>query len=248
VTAAAPAVRWVTGFLDTARESAEAAETFWSRVTGYRLSASRGDRDEFATLLPPSGDPHLKVQRVVQTPPGALHVDLHTDDVRGLAERAEELGASASYLDLGYVVCGSPGGMTFCVVGHPGAVRAEPATWPGGRSMVDQVCLDVPPSRWDAECAFWADLTGWAVTDHPRYAEFRRMAVPDEVVLGLLLQRLDDEQPVVTGHLDLASDDRTAEAARHVALGAREIGRYDSWIALEDPAGRSYCITGRTPR
>ena len=107
-----PTVRWITAFLDTARESAEVSETFWSRVTGYHVSPSRGERDEFATLLPPSGDAHLKVQRVVQTPPGGLHIDLHTDDVRALAHRAEDLGASASYLDLGYVVCGSPGGMT----------------------------------------------------------------------------------------------------------------------------------------
>jgi hypothetical protein len=97
------AVRWLTAFLDTAEESSEAAETFWSRATGYHLSPRRGDREEFASLLPPSGDPHLKVQRVVQTPPGGLHLDLHTDDVRGLAARAEELGASASYLDAGYV-------------------------------------------------------------------------------------------------------------------------------------------------
>lgn len=248
MSADAPAVRWVTAFLDTARESAEVAETFWSRITGYHLSPSRGERDEFATLLPSSGDAHLKVQRVVQTPPGGLHVDLHTDDVRGLAHRAEDLGASASYLDLGYVVCGSPGGMTFCVVGHPGAVRTGPATWPGGRSMVDEVCLDVPPSRWDEETAFWAGLTGWTVTGVDTFAEYRRLAAPDGLALGLLLQRLDDEQPVVTGHLDLACDDMTAEAARHVALGAREVRRTGRWITLEDPAGRPYCVTRRTPR
>jgi hypothetical protein len=248
MSADAPAVRWVTAFLDTARESAAVSETFWSRVTGYHLSPSRGERDEFATLLPPSGDAHLRVQRVVQTPPGALHVDLHTDDVRGLAHRAEDLGASASYLDLGYVVCGSPGGMTFCVVGHPSAVRTQPATWPAGRSMVDEVCLDVPPSRWDGELAFWAALTGWAVTDVGAFAAYRRLAAPGDLALGLLLQRLDDEQPVTTGHLDLASDDMAAEAARHVALGAREVRRTDRWITLEDPVGRPYCVTGRSPR
>lgn len=242
------AVRWVTAFLDTAEESSDAAESFWSQVSGYRLSTRRGPREEFATLQPPTGDAHLKVQRVFQTPPGALHVDLHTDDVRGLAERAEELGATASYLDAGYVVCGSPGGMTFCVVGHPGASRTEPTTWPGGRSMVDQVCLDIPPSRWEDECAFWADLTGWAVSDHDTFAEFRRAAVPDGLALGLLLQRLDDEQPVVTGHLDVASDDLSAEVARHDALGATEVRRNDTWVTLTDPTGRAYCITRRRPR
>ncbi len=33
-------IRWVTAFLDTAEESAEEVETFWSRVTGHVLSAA----------------------------------------------------------------------------------------------------------------------------------------------------------------------------------------------------------------
>ena len=234
-------VRWVTAFLDTAEERADDAEVFWSRVTGYRVSPRRGRRDEFATLLPPDGDPFLKVQRVVQSPPGGLHLDLHTADVASLAERAEELGATASYLEEGYVVCGSPGGMTFCVVGHPAERRPEPAAWPGGRSLVDQVCLDIPPSRWDSEVAFWEALTGW---ERGRQSgEFGRLVRPEGQPLMFLLQRLDDEQPGVTAHLDLGSDDADAEAARHVALGATEVRRADGWITLLDPSGRAYCVT-----
>ena len=240
-------VRWVTAFLDTAEEAAEEAESFWSRVTGYLVSPRRGDRQEFATLLPPSGDAHLKLQRVVQSAPGGLHVDLHTDDVRGLAAHAESLGATASYLDLGYVVCGSPGGMTFCLVGHPGAERAGPATWPGGRSIADQVCLDIPPRAWDDECAFWQALTGWELTDEDPTDEFRRLTRPDGMSMQFLLQRLDDEQEVVTGHLDLASDDADAEVRRHVVLGARETYRGRGWVAMADPTGRAYCVTRRKP-
>lgn len=234
-------VRWVTAFLDTAEERADEAEVFWSRVTGYRVSPRRGRRDEFATLEPPEGDAFLKVQRVVQSPPGGLHLDLHTDDVAGLAQHAEELGATASYLEEGYVVCGSPGGMTFCVVGHPGSRRPGPAAWPGGRSLVDQVCLDIPPSRWDSEVAFWEQLTGW---ERGRQSgEFGRLVRPEGQPLMFLLQRLDDEQPGVTAHLDLGSDDAEAEAARHVALGATQVRATDGWITLLDPAARPYCVT-----
>ena len=236
-------VRWVTAFLDTAREQAGPVEAFWCAVTGYRLSPRRGRRDEFATLLPADGDPHLKVQTVVQTPPGGLHVDLHTDDVRSLAERAEDLGASTSYHEDGFVVCGSPGGMTFCVVGHPGARSAAPAHWPEGRSMVDQVCLDIPPSRWDDECRFWADLTGWALTDENPEDEFRRLQRPPGLAIQVLLQRLDDEQSVVVGHLDLGADNYLAEAERHLGLGAGEVRRTSEWVTLRDPAGRTYCVT-----
>ena len=236
-------VRWVTAFLDTAQEQAEQVESFWSRVTGYRLSPRRGEREEFASLLPADGDPQLKVQTVVQTPPGGLHVDLHTDDVPALAGRAQGLGASADDLDAGYVVCRSPGGMTFCVVDHPASRAATPASWPSGRSMVDQVCLDIPPSRWEGECRFWADLTGWELVDVDPQDEFRRLRRPDGMAIQLLLQRLDDEQSGVVGHLDLGSDDYLAEADRHLALGATEVRRTPHWVTLRDPSGRLYCVT-----
>jgi hypothetical protein len=236
-------VRWVTAFLDTAHEHAERTESFWSRVTGYRLSQRRGVREEFASLVPADGDPHLKVQTVVQSSSGGLHLDLHTDDVSGLAATAEALGASVGSLTDGFIVCGSPGGMTFCVVDHPGSRAATPATWPSGRSMVDQVCLDIPPSRWEEECRFWADLTGWGLVDRNPEDEFRRLARPAGLAIQLLLQRLDDEQPVVTGHLDLGSDDYLAEADRHLALGATEVRRTPHWVTLGDPSGRLYCVT-----
>jgi len=236
-------VRWLTALLDTAEEQAEVAESFWSRVTGYHPSARRGARGEFASLLPADGDPHLKVQTVVQSSPGGLHLDVHADDVRGLAAHAEELGATASYLDDGYVVCGSPGGMTFCVVDHPASRPAAPATWPGGRSKVDQVCLDIPPSQWEPECRFWADLTGWELVDQDPDDEFRRLRRPENLSIQLLLQRLDDEQSVVTGHLDLGTDDYLAEAERHLVLGATEVRRTPHWVTLLDPTGRAYCVT-----
>ena len=236
-------VRWLTLFVDTAEEHAEVAESFWSRVTGYHLSPRRGPRDEFASLLPADADPHLKVQRVVQSAPGGVHLDVHADDVRQLAARAEELGASASYLDEGYVVCGSPGGMTFCVVDHPASRAASPATWPGGRSMVDQLCLDVPPSQWESECRFWSDLTGWELVDEDPDDEFRRLRRPEGLPVQLLLQRLEDEQSVVTGHLDLGADDYLAETERHLVLGATEVRRTPHWVVLLDPTGRTYCVT-----
>jgi hypothetical protein len=236
-------VRWVTAFLDTAQEQAEQVESFWSGVTGYRLSPRRGARGEFASLLPADGDPHLKVQAVGEPTAGGLHVDLHTDDVAALAARAEQLGASADPLDAGYVVCASPGGLPFCVVDHPGSRAAAPTRWPGGRSMVDQVSVDIPPSRWDPECRFWADLTGWELVDEDPLDEFRRLRRPDGLAIQLLLQRLDEEQPAVVGHLDLGSDDYLAETDRHLALGATEVRRTPGWVTLRDPSGRLYCVT-----
>ncbi len=239
-------IGWVTAFLDSPPETERASEEFWLAVTGCRPSPPRGPRHEFTTLLPPVGDAFLKVQRIVQSIPGGMHLDLHTDDVRGLADRVDELGGTTSHHVLGYVVCGSPGGLTFCLVGHPGRRRPPPQEWPGGRSLVDQVCLDIPPSRFDEECAFWAALTGWAWAD-TGHSEFRRLVRPEPVPFRFLLQRLDDEQQTVTAHLDLACDDPHAETARHEALGAETVRHYDDWTVLRDPAGRRYCNTGRRP-
>ena len=40
-------------------------------MTGYSLSARRAERDEFASLLPTDGVPHLKVQTVVKPSPAS---------------------------------------------------------------------------------------------------------------------------------------------------------------------------------
>jgi hypothetical protein len=239
-------ISWVTAMLDSPPETARASEEFWLAVTGTRASPRRGPRDEFTTLLPAEGDPVIKVQQVIQSVPGAMHLDVHTDDVRGLADRVDALGGSTSHHVLGYVICGSPGGLTFCLVGHPGRRPPPPQAWSGGRSLVDQVCLDIPPRHFDEECAFWAALTGWDWAD-TGHGEFRRLVRPESIPFRFLLQRLDDEQQTVTAHLDLACDDPDAESARHEALGAETVRPYDEWTVMRDPAGRVYCNTGRTP-
>jgi len=54
------------------------AAAFWCAATGTTLSARRGVREEFATLLAPSGDAYLKVQEVGDA--GGVHIDLSVLD------------------------------------------------------------------------------------------------------------------------------------------------------------------------
>ncbi|WP_166133517.1 VOC family protein [Nocardioides ochotonae] len=245
---------WATAFLDLAPGAAERVLPFWCAVTGYALSPWRGERAEFATLLPPDGaDDHLCVQRLgrLDTAAARLHLDLTVaapgEDVGPAAVRAVALGARVQARpEDDFVVLSSPGGFVFCLVRHPGARPAVPATWPGGhRSVVDQVCLDVPLDLWDAESAFWAALTGWEL--HESDPEFRHLVRPAGFPLRLLLQLLDDPAPAVRAHLDLATDDRAAEVARHEALGARVLATREQWTVLADPGATAYCITDRTP-
>lgn len=237
---------WMSAFLDLAPDAFEDAVEFWRGVTGYGLSAPRGDHDEFATLVPPHGDDHLRVQRLGQGP-NRIHLDLHVADPQRAAGRATDLGATVVD-DRGYVVMASPGGFTFCFVTHPAGTPAGPADWGDGlRSAVDQVCLDIAADRWEQETDFWQAVTGWELRVSRDRSEFRRLIRPADQPLQILLQRLDEPTGATRAHLDIATTDRGRETVRHVALGAEVVDRRAWWTVLHDPAGSAYCLTDRTP-
>jgi hypothetical protein len=245
-------VRWVWTFLDLPEDGCDELVEFWRAVTRTTVSPWRGDRQQFATLLPAQGDPWVKVQRVGG--PGGLHVALDVDVALDQArDRALSLGADvlAEVLDdtgaLEVVVCRSPGGFVFCLTRWSPSARAGRQVREGPPSLLDQVCLDIPRDRYAAEAGFWSALTGWRVqeVDSP---EFERLEWQRGLPVRFLLQRLDEESGPVRGHVDLACADQDAEVARHVGLGATEVGPGDGWVVLRDPAGREYCCTGRDPR
>ncbi len=243
----------MTAFLDLPPDVHEVGTRFWCAVTAYAVSPPRGEHAEFTTLLPPVGDPFLKIQRTSggSGSPG-LHLDLHVTSAADSAARAEGLGAQVVHRsDHGYVVLRSPGGFVFCFVHEVLHERPWPTRWPQEHeSVVDQVCLDIPSDRYEAECAFWSGLTGWPVRGSVSRPEFRHLVRPDGIPIRLLLQRLGSSADgPVTGHLDLACDDRPTEVARHVTLGATVVADHGGgWTTLRDPAGALYCITDRDPR
>ncbi|MBL7497875.1 VOC family protein [Frankia sp. CNm7] len=230
---------WLTAFLDFPPADFERGVAFWRAVTATSLSAPRGETEQFATLVPGDGDAFLRVQRLGEGP-ARVHLDVH---------RAGQ----------DFEVCRSPGGFLFCEVGAGENARPRPVTWPavpggprgdlggpGHSSLVDQVCLDIPADRYETECAFWGELTGWPVRAGSR-PEFRYLERPAGVPLRLLLQRLDEPTGPVRAHLDLATTDRSAETERHVALGAAVVGHGPRWTVLRDPVGTRYCVTDRSP-
>lgn len=240
-------IRWVWAFLDTPEEVAPSAWEFWSAVTGCRLSAGRGERGQFATLLPQRGAAWVKVQAVVRG--AGVHLDLDVDDPPAAALVALGLGArERSRYDNGdVVVVQSPGGLGFCLTRwQPAEAGGQRQDRAGHRVLLDQVCLDIPPTRYAGELAFWSKLTGWAVRGNAR-PEFHRLRRPAGIPLQLLLQRLDAGEGAVTGHPDLAAVDRRSEVARQVGLGAEEVGPGHGWTIMRDPAGQLYCITDRRP-
>ena len=234
--ASPPAVRWLTVFVDRPAATFDAAAAFWLAATGATASPRRGEHGEFFTAVPPDGDAYVRLQRI-DDGPGGLHLDVHVEDLRAAADHAVSLGAT-EVADLGdVVVMSSPAGLAWCVVAHDGesAVPA-PTTLPdGSRTRFTQVCVDVAPDRFDAECAFWSDLTGWAPRARAR-AEYRGLEVPTGQPLRLLFQRQDEASP----------DHDVERAPGHLLLGRRCRRRAPS--PARRRAGGRVPVVDRDPR
>jgi hypothetical protein len=236
--------RWLSAFIDLPSVPFAAACSFWQEVTKSTLSAARGATGEFATLIPEKGDAFLRVQHLDSGPAGC-HLDIHVDDVAMAGEMARSTGATA----LRPPAFSSPGGFLFCIVPHRGeAHRPPPAEWPDGqRSLVDQMCIDIPHHLFDNEAVFWATLTGWERRSGSR-PEFEYLVRPPEIPLRLLLQCLDEDSPgQCRAHLDLACDNVISEQRRHELLGATAVRAMPNWVTMRAPEGAEYCITRRDP-
>jgi hypothetical protein len=234
-------------FVDVPPTSLDASVAFWAEVSGSALGQAVGDDGEFLPLKQEGADACLWLQRTREGGP-ACHPDLYVEDVEAVAAEADELGACVAMRMDGLVVLESPGGLPFCLVRYRGQHRRpQPAGPKDARCLVDQVCIDIPSGRFDEEGHFWASLTGWEHTDPNPDDEFARLTRPDGIPYGVLLQRLDDEQPAVSAHLDLSCDDRDAVSGWHESLGAKVVERAEHWTVLRDPVGLVYCNTDRLP-
>ncbi|MFI5683985.1 VOC family protein [Streptomyces sp. NPDC051636] len=236
-------IRWTYAFVDRPAEHLARARDFWTAVTGTGLSGPRGESGEFVTLIPEAGtDACVKAQGVASGDGGA-HIDLCAEDVAALVKSARELGADVVAEHDGWAVLRSPAGQLFCAVPWHGESVRPPVV---AGSRLDQVCLDVPPSAYEAESAFWAELTGWELLTGS-LPEFRVLRPPPGLPVRVLLQRLGEERPA-SAHLDVACADIPASRARHEALGASFVADGTHWTVMRDPAGGVYCLTGRDPQ
>ncbi|SDU71573.1 VOC family protein [Gordonia westfalica] len=251
-------VRWLSAFLDFPAEEFGSEVTFWRAISGSTVSPPRGEHREFASLEPFFGDPHLRVQRVDEGP-GGVHLDIHADDPPAAAEEAVGLGATLIHDAGTHLVLSSPAGFVFCLVPWEGeAKRSRPIRWPGDAiSIIDQLCIDIPASAFDAEVEFWTNLTGWPPKSPGSRPELVALRRDPSITVGILLQHRQsgpdddsarDGSAPATGHLDLATNSVPDEVARHEGWGARAIDHYPHWTTMVDPMGRPYCITSRNPR
>ncbi|SCD36487.1 hypothetical protein GA0115246_100811, partial [Streptomyces sp. SolWspMP-sol7th] len=142
----------------------------------------------------------------------------------------------------GLVVLRSPAGLGFCVV-HDDGLNVPPPSFGGAR--LDQVTLDIGPSAYDEEVAFWTRMTGWEAepTNQPEYQHLRTAR---DFPFRILAQRLAaDREP--GAHIDFATADREAARARHELAGATYVREGAEWHVMRDTAGIEYCLTDRSP-
>lgn len=230
-------ITWLYLFIDVSLPSWADARAFWSAATGWRESPTRGENDQFLTLLPDRGDPWVKLQ-AIDGPP-RIHLDLDATERKAPVERSVALGAAHAWRFDDVEVMRSPGGLLFChTLGVAGRALAR-----GGPRLLDQVCLDIPSAAWDDEIEFWRQLTGRDLVRGSR-PEFARLEGPGP---RILLQRLDEPDGPVRGHPDFAVADRAAETGRHERLGAEVLDRREHWTVLRAPGGQVYCLTDRDP-
>ncbi|WP_375478968.1 VOC family protein [uncultured Jatrophihabitans sp.] len=246
--AAALDVRWISLCADVPAPFFDRDLEFWSQVSGWPAGDPAGDRAPSTPVQPIEGTTYLRLQRT-DDDAGGWHLDLSVPDLEVATAGAAERGAAVVRATSGLVTMTTPAGQPFCLTASAGSPTRPAATrWPGGqRSLVDQVCLDLPAADYDRDADFWAEVAGWPRTD-AKLPEFERLRVPDQLPVKVLLQRLGPDDAHVRAHADLACDDRATEVERHVGLGASVAGDFAHWTSMRDPAGLSYCITDRQPQ
>ena len=86
---------------------------------------------------------------------------------------------------------------------------------------------------------FWSQALGYACTPEEGSADKYADLHTPEGQLDILVQKVEHSSRV---HLDIETDNKEAEVARLVELGAREVERFPRWIVMEAPTGHRFCV------
>lgn len=229
---------WLRLVIDVPREHWQTSLDFWSAATGWTVLSPRGEGGQGTTLAPVTGLGWVRIQAIDGG--GRLHLDLDSADGAAAQDRSTSLGARLVCTHEGASVMRSPGRLCFRHTSEPrGRIdRSDPLR------VLDQVCIDIPANLWDAETAFWRDLTGRELTKGGQ-PEFSFLG--EDGALRVLLQRLDETGGDVRAHPDFAVGDRATDTRRHEAIGAEVLAVMPWWTVLRAPDGHVYCLTEREP-
>ena len=108
------------------------------------------------------------------------------------------------------------------------------------RSRIGIVLID-HAAQHDAALAFWSGVTGVTPTHEEENAPYS--AIGPIGSLNLEVQRLGEGTPARI-HLDIESDNPSAEIDRLIALGATVVAREQDFAVMNDPGGLVFCVVG----
>jgi len=109
------------------------------------------------------------------------------------------------------------------------------------RSRLSTILIDVDTENAADTARFWSAALGVPAQAVPDEAQFTSLpgAIPD---LVLAVQAIEDTPRY---HLDIETDNVTAETARLIQLGAVEVSRWLECRTLRAPGGQLICVIPR---
>lgn len=108
------------------------------------------------------------------------------------------------------------------------------------RSRINGILIDCNVDDIAAAASFWAEALGRPIDpDHPgTRGNYVMLETPADEI-SVQIQRVDHDSRV---HLDIETDDISAEVARLEKLGATVHERKERWVVMRAPSGQRFCV------
>ena len=107
-------------------------------------------------------------------------------------------------------------------------------------SRLCAILIDCKTANIDEAAYFWGEALGRPIdAKHPgsRGNYLMLETPPDEPIVQI--QRVDHESRV---HIDIETDDISAEVVRLERLGAKVVDRLERWVVMQAPTGQRFCV------
>jgi len=111
------------------------------------------------------------------------------------------------------------------------------------RSRLCGFIIDCQDAALDEAAGFWSAALGMPAREFAgeEGTKYRQLVDPQDE-LHVEVQIVRHESRV---HLDIETDDIEAEVARLEGLGARRVGRVQTWCVMQAPTGQRFCVVRR---
>lgn len=108
------------------------------------------------------------------------------------------------------------------------------------RSRLKGIIIDCNSDDVRGAAHFWAEALGRPIaTGHPGTAGNYVMLATPPGEIHIQIQHVDHESRV---HIDIETDDISAEVSRLEKLGATVEKRVEHWVVMRAPTGQRFCV------